>query len=43
MASSGSDWQTSSATQIDWGLSYITSRYGTPCGAWGHSQSVGWY
>lgn len=43
MATSGSDWQTSSATQIDWGLSYITSRYGTPCGAWGHSQSVGWY
>ena len=22
---------------------YIGGRYGTPCGAWGHSQSVGWY
>ena len=22
------------ATQISWGLGYITGRYGTPCGAW---------
>jgi hypothetical protein len=29
--------------QIDAGLIYIDSRYGTPCGAWGHSQSTGWY
>jgi hypothetical protein len=29
--------------QIDAGLTYITSRYGSPCGAWAHSQSVGWY
>ena len=43
MSSSGSDWQTSASTQIDWGLGYITSRYRTPCGAWAHSQSVGWY
>ncbi len=31
------------ATQIEWGLGYIAGRYGTPCGAWAHSQDVGWY
>ncbi len=31
------------ATQITWGLGYITARYGTPCGAWNHSQAKGWY
>jgi hypothetical protein len=29
--------------QIDAGLIYIDSRYGSPCGAWSHSQSNGWY
>ncbi|TFV88735.1 transglycosylase SLT domain-containing protein, partial [Blastococcus sp. CT_GayMR16] len=29
--------------QIDAGLIYIDTRYGSPCGAWGHSQSTGWY
>ncbi|WP_404434514.1 phospholipase [Microbacterium lacus] len=43
MASAGADWQTNPATQIAWGLGYISGRYGNPCGAWGHSQSVGWY
>ena len=43
MASAGSDWQTSAATQIAWGLGYISSVYGTPCSAWGHSQSTNWY
>lgn len=43
MASAGADWSTSAATQIEWGLGYVQNRYGTPCGAWGHSQSVGWY
>ena len=43
MASAGADWATNPATQISWGLSYITSRYGTPCGAWAHSESNGWY
>ncbi|MDQ4138066.1 MAG: lytic transglycosylase domain-containing protein [Actinomycetota bacterium] len=43
MASAGADWQTNPATQISWGLGYISGRYGTPCGAWNHSQSVGWY
>jgi hypothetical protein len=43
MASAGSDWQTSAATQIRWGLSYIDSTYGSPCAAWSHEQSAGWY
>ena len=43
MASAGADWQTNPATQITWGLGYITSRYGTPCGAWSAFQSKGWY
>ena len=29
--------------QIDAGLVYIDKAYGSPCGAWGHSQSTGWY
>lgn len=43
MASAGADWATNPATQIKWGLGYIKDRYSSPCGAWGHSQSVGWY
>jgi len=43
MASAGADWQTNPATQIAWGLGYIAGRYSNPCGAWGHSQSTGWY
>ena len=43
MASAGADWETNPVTQIRWGLGYIQDRYGSPCGAWGHSQSVGWY
>jgi len=43
MASAGADWQTSAETQINWGLGYISGRYGTPCGAWAHSESNGWY
>jgi hypothetical protein len=43
MASAGADWQTNAATQVAWGLGYISGRYGSPCSAWGHSQSVGWY
>jgi hypothetical protein len=43
MASAGADWATNPATQIRWGLSYIAGRYKTPCGAWAHSQSKGWY
>jgi hypothetical protein len=43
MASAGPNWQTNARTQIIWGLGYIKARYGTPCGAWAHSQSTGWY
>lgn len=45
MASAGPDWRTNANTQIDWGLAYISGRYGTPCGAWGHEMSVypHWY
>lgn len=43
MASAGADWQTNPATQIRWGLGYIKSRYGSPCGAWAHSVSHNWY
>ncbi len=43
MASFGADWQTNAATQIAWGLDYISRGYGTPCSAWSHSQAVNWY
>ena len=43
MAAAGPDWRTSYRTQINWGLSYIASRYGSPCGAWDHSERKGWY
>ncbi len=29
--------------QIAWGLAYIRGRYGTPCTAWAHETSAGWY
>ena len=43
MASAGPDWQTNPATQIKWGLGYIKQVYGSPCAAWSHEQSTGWY
>ena len=43
MSSAGADWQTSAATQIRWGLTYIQGRYGSPCGAWAHEESENWY
>jgi hypothetical protein len=43
MASAGPDWRTNAETQIKWGLGYIQDRYGSPCGAWGHSLAHGWY
>lgn len=38
-----SDWLTNYRTQVDWGLGYIKGRYGSPCGAWAHSEAIGWY
>jgi hypothetical protein len=29
--------------QIEWGLSYISSTYGSPQMAWGHETANGWY
>jgi hypothetical protein len=43
MASAGPDWQNDAATQIRWGLEYIKSLYGSPCGAWDHELATGWY
>jgi hypothetical protein len=43
MVSAGPDWQTDAVTQVSWGLTYIHGRYGSPCGAWAHEESSGWY
>ena len=43
MAAAGPDWRTNGDTQIDWGLSYIRSAYGSPCGAWSHEMAHNWY
>jgi hypothetical protein len=43
MRSAGSDWRTNPITQVKWGLKYIKSRYGTPCGAWSFWQRHHWY
>lgn len=43
MAAAGPDYMTDPGTQIKWGLGYIDAVYGTPCNAWGHETSAGWY
>ncbi|MEP6481289.1 MAG: hypothetical protein ABJA94_04700 [Rhodoglobus sp.] len=43
MAAVGADWRTNYQTQVTWGILYIIDRYDTPCGAWAHSEAVGWY
>ncbi|WP_460632614.1 aggregation-promoting factor C-terminal-like domain-containing protein [Leifsonia lichenia] len=43
LASAGSDWMTNYRTQINWGLGYISGRYGSPCGAWTHEIGYNWY
>lgn len=45
MASAGSDWKTSAATQIKWGEGYIKSVYGTPSSAYSKwlARSPHWY
>ena len=43
MASAGGDWMTNADTQINWGLSYISGRYGTPCAAWSFHLGHNWY
>jgi hypothetical protein len=45
MASAGSDWLTNPATQIEWGMGFMRSVYGSPCTAYGTflSGSHHWY
>jgi hypothetical protein len=43
LVAAGPGWLTDPATQIRWGLGYIASAYGTPCGAWAHETTDGWY
>ncbi|MFF3944184.1 transglycosylase SLT domain-containing protein [Streptomyces sp. NPDC001902] len=43
MASAGADWRTNPGTQLKWGLNYMNSRYGSPCGAWSFWQANHWY
>jgi Transglycosylase SLT domain len=43
MAVDGEDWATDPITQIEWGLGYIQSVYGTPCAAWAHEEADGFY
>lgn len=43
MASAGPEYRTNYMTQINWGLGYISGRYGSPSSAWSNSQSRGWY
>lgn len=45
MATFGADYLTNPATQIAWGLDYISHRYGTPCYAWASwtYRSPHWY
>ena len=43
MSAAGPDWQTDAATQIRWGLDYISTAYGSPRSAWEHEVADGWY
>ena len=45
MATAGADWLTNGNTQVDWGLAYIQSVYGTPCNAWNtwQARNPHWY
>lgn len=39
----GDDYLTNYVTQINWGLNYISSKYGNPTTAWNNFLSKGWY
>ncbi len=43
MAAAGPDWRTDPATQVRWGLGYITAVYGSPCRAWNRELASGSY
>lgn len=37
------NYMTDYRVQIDWGMDYVQSRYGSPCNAWSHSVKNGFY
>ena len=39
----GPGWETDPAVQIRWGIGYMVSRYGSPCGAWNFWTVNHWY
>ena len=43
MYTAGLDAMTNPITQINWGLDYIKSRYGSSCRALAHHDKKGWY
>ena len=43
MYTAGLDAMTNPITQINWGLNYIKSRYGSSCRALAHHDKKGWY
>lgn len=43
LATAGADWRTNPATQVRWGVDYITDSYGSPCAAWRFWQNNNWY
>ncbi len=43
LEAAGGDWQTNYRTQINWGLTYIESRYGSPCSALNFHYANNWY
>lgn len=45
MAAAGSDWRTNPITQMQWGLNYISERYGNPAHAWStwNQRDPHWY
>lgn len=43
MRTFGKDYRTNPETQIDWGLDYIKTRYGTPRKAWKFWRAHHWY
>lgn len=43
LATAGGDWQTNYRTQVNWGLTYIESRYGSPCSALNFHYANNWY
>lgn len=43
MASSGADYRTNGKTQVNWMISYLTERYGSPCGGMAFWEANHWY